>query len=136
MQTISSALPLLLRRIAAFLYDCLLLIALFFVITALAIAFNDGRAIQHPAFYLGLMLVAFAFFDGFWRHGGQTLGMRAWRLRVEGLHDEKVTLKQSAIRFISGTFLFGFTLIFALFSPTKMALHDNLSKTKIVMHYI
>ena len=135
MHTFSSTLYLLLRRIAAFLYDCLLLVALFFLLTALAVALNDGQAIQHGSYYFALLFVSFLFFDGFWRHGGQTLGMRAWRLKVESTNDEKITFKRSAIRFVSGTFLFGFTLFFAFASPTRQALHDTLSKTKIVRHY-
>ena len=131
----STTLSLLLRRIAAFLYDCLLLIALFFVITLLAIAFNDGKAIQHVVFYFGLYLFAFLFFDWFWRHGGQTLGMRAWRLRVEGMDSEKITFMQSAIRYFSGSILFGFTLLFMFLPTRKVALHDAISKTKIVRHY-
>ena len=135
MHNISSTLSLLLRRIGAFLYDCLLLIALFFIITAIAIAFNDGQAIEHPLLNVFLFVCAFVFFDGFWRHGGQTLGMRAWRLRVEGLDSEKLTFKQSVLRFLSGSLLFGFTYFYALFSPTKQTLHDKLSKTKIVRYY-
>jgi len=135
MQNNSPTVSLLLRRIAAFLYDCLLLIALFFIITAIAIGFNDGEAIRHPLLNVFLFLCAFIFFDGFWRHGGQTLGMRAWRLRVEGINGEKLTFKQSFLRYLVGSLLFGFTYIAALFSPTKQTLHDRLSKTKIIRYY-
>ena len=131
----STALSLLLRRIAAFLYDCLLLIALFFLITTIVISFNNGQATQHPGFYLGLYLFAFFFFDWFWRHGGQTLGMRAWRLRVEGTEDIKITFKQSAMRYFSGSFLFGFTLLYTLLPKQSQALHDVISNTKIVRYY-
>jgi uncharacterized RDD family membrane protein YckC len=130
----SSSLSLLLRRIAAFLYDCLLLIALFFLITSIALTFNNGQAIQHFGFYVGLYLFAFFFFDWFWRHGGQTLGMRAWRLKVEGVNGEIVTFKQSALRYFSATALFGFTLLYTLVSSRSQALHDVISKTKITRH--
>lgn len=135
MQNNSFSLSLLFRRTAAFLYDCLLLIAVFFVITAAALFFNDGQAIQHGLFKLMLFVVAFLFFDWFWRHGGQTLGMRAWRIRVEGEQQVRLTLNQSAIRFITGTLLFGFTLLAMPFSKQARALHDTLSKTKIVRDY-
>lgn len=135
MQNISSTLSLLFRRSAAFLYDCLLLIALFFIITATAIWFNDGQAIQNPMFKVLLFVVSFLFFDGFWRHGGQTLGMRAWRIKLEGIESSNVTFKQSAKRFVTGTLLFGFTLAFIPLSKRKQALHDTLSKTKIVKDY-
>jgi len=131
----SEALSLLLRRIAAFLYDCLLLIAIFFLITSIAIAFNNGQAIQHVGFYVGLYLFAFFFFDWFWRHGGQTLGMRAWRLKVEGAEGGIITFKQSALRYFSGSILFGVTLIYTLISTRSQALHDVISKTKIIRNY-
>lgn len=123
------------RRSASFLYDCLLLIALFFIITAIAIAFHDGEAIQNAAYYFGLYVVGFVFFDWFWRHGGQTLGMSAWRIKVEGMEQEKITFSQSLQRYLTGTLLFVFTLLYMLLNADHAALHDKLSKTRIVMHY-
>ncbi len=135
MQNISSTLSMMFRRSAAFLYDCLLLVALFFIITAIAIAFNHGDAIQNFAYYLFLFIVAFLFFDWFWRHGGQTLGMRAWRIKVESLDHQTITLKQSVSRYLTGFLLFGITLLYMPFSAQRIALHDTLSKTRIVMLY-
>jgi len=134
MKHTSNALLFLLRRLAAFLYDCLLLIAIFFIIATIAIALNDGQAVQHPLFYVALLIVAYLFFDWFWRHGGQTLGMRAWRIKVVATNQEKVTFKQSASRFITGLALFGFTYISVFVSPSQQALHDKLSKTKIIRY--
>lgn len=135
MQNNSFSLSLLFRRIAAFLYDCLLLVAIFFVITAAALFLNDGQAIQHSLYKVLLLVIAFLFFDWFWRHGGQTLGMRAWRIRVEGEHHPHLTFTQSAMRFASGALLFGFTLLAMPFSSKAKALHDTLSDTKIVRDY-
>lgn len=135
MQNNSSIINLLSRRIAAFLYDCLLLIALFFVITAAIVPFNDGEAIQHWSYKIVLLLIAFVFFDWFWRHGGQTLGMRAWRIRLEGLTCENVTFAQSVKRFLVGLAAFGFTQLYMFGNPSGLALHDKLSKTKIVKYY-
>ncbi len=135
MQNSSSTINYLLRRLAAFLYDCLLLIAIYFVITAAVIPLNDGEAIQHWSYLLFLGLLSFFFFDWFWRHGGQTLGMRAWRIRVEGLDQEKVTFNQSMQRFAVGAIAFGLTLLYMLTNTSGMALHDKLSKTKIVKYY-
>lgn len=123
------------RRSASFLYDCLLLIALFFIITAIAIAFNHGEAIQSAAYYLALYVVGFLFFDWFWRHGGQTLGMSAWRIKVEGMQQETISFSQSLIRYLAGTLLFVFTLLYMLLNPDREALHDKLSKTKIILYY-
>lgn len=134
MQNSSSSLSMLFRRSAAFLYDCLLLIALFFVITAAVIALNDGQAIQHFLYKVFLFFVGFIFFDWFWRHGGQTLGMRAWRIRVEGKNTAVLTRKQSIKRYFWGVILFGITLLYLPISKRKEALHDTLSNTKIILY--
>lgn len=122
------------RRSAAFLYDCLLLIALFFVITAAVLALNDGQAIQHFLYKVFLFVVGFLFFDWFWRHGGQTLGMRAWRIRLVAENDILITRKQTLIRYISGSFLFGITLLYMFTSARNEAIHDTFSKTIIVFY--
>ena len=135
MQNNKSTSNLLLRRLAAFLYDCLLLIAIYFVVTAAIIPLNSGEAIQHWSFKIFLVFIAFIFFDWFWRHGGQTLGMRAWRIRVEGIEHEKITFNQSVQRFMVGLFMFGITFAFMYGKASSQALHDTLSKTIIVMYY-
>lgn len=124
---------LLLRRSCAFLYDCLLLIAIFFVVTSIAIAFNQGESINHSAYKFVLYVIAFLFFNWFWQHGGQTLGMRAWRIELQNDMPGSITLGQCARRYVTGTLTFGVTLVFALFDSRQRALHDRLSGTKIVL---
>lgn len=136
MQNNSSSSSFFFRRVAAFLYDSFLLIAVFFIVASVAIAINDGQAIQkHTSIwvlYAALYGVAFLFFSWFWRNGGQTLGMQAWRIKVVSDLNEKLSLKQCFQRFISATLLFGITLLVALFNSSGKGLHDTLSKTKIV----
>lgn len=78
----------LLRRLAALLYDTLLVAALLFVATAAVLPLTGGEAItpasQGALAYLyraWLLLVAFGYFGLSWTRGG-TLGMRAWRIRL------------------------------------------------------
>ncbi|MBX3704474.1 MAG: RDD family protein [Steroidobacteraceae bacterium] len=78
-----------LRRLGAFFYDALLLVALLFVATLPWLALTGGEAITpgsagglEYAYRGWLLAVAFAYFGLSWTHGGQTLGMRAWRLRL------------------------------------------------------
>ena len=125
------------RRTAAFLYDCLLLIAVFFIVTGIAISINDGQAITHPVFKLMLYGIGFMFFDWFWRHGGQTLGMRAWHIRLVNCSSDSnnnlPTHKQCLQRYLCGTLLFGLTLIYSCFNKHGRAWHDLLSNTKIII---
>ncbi len=133
MQNNSSLPSFVFRRIAAFFYDSLLLIAIFFVVASISIAFNQGQAIENHAFKLVLYGVGFLFFSWFWRHGGQTLGMQAWRIKVISESNEQITYKQCVQRYLAGTFLFGITLFAAVLRKSGQGFHDTWSKTKIVI---
>jgi uncharacterized RDD family membrane protein YckC len=80
----------LIRRLAALLYDTLLLLALLFVGTLPILPLTGGEAItpaaQHAGAYLYrgyLALLALGFFGLSWTRGGQTLGMKTWKIRLE-----------------------------------------------------
>ena len=92
----------LLRRFAAVLYDSLLLFASLFFATLPILAFTGGQAIapNNLLFSAYLLALAFLFFAWFWTHGGQTLGMRAWRIRVQCADGSPISLAQAAVRFI------------------------------------
>ncbi len=132
MQNNSSLQPFVFRRLAAFVYDTFLLIAVFFVVTSIAMVFNKGQAITNPLFYLLLYAVGFMFFSWFWRKSGQTLGMQAWRIQVISETSEQLTYKQCLLRYVIATLLFGFTLLAALLSKQGKAPHDSLSRTRII----
>lgn len=134
MQKNTPTMNLLLRRVAAFSYDCLLLIALFFLFTTCMIFFNDGQAIEHWSYKLLLLLIGFLFFDWFWRHGGQTLGMSAWKIQLTSENGASITLKQTTTRYLCGCLTFGFTLLSMFANSKSQALHDRLSKTIIVRY--
>ncbi|MBL4763409.1 MAG: RDD family protein [Gammaproteobacteria bacterium] len=89
------------RRCAAMLYDALILIALFFIATALLLPFNDGQAIQAGNFYnqLYLLSISYVFFGWFWTHGGQTIGMRTWKIKIQNLGGASFSWLQAAERF-------------------------------------
>ena len=74
----------LLRRLAAAIYDGLLLIALWMVALLIDIVLRDLLNLEREwhALRAYVFLVGFVFFGWFWTHGGQTLGMRAWHLRL------------------------------------------------------
>ena len=52
--------------------------------TFLIVALNGGNAIGqgNPFFIAYLFAVSFAFYGWFWTHGGQTLGMRSWKVAL------------------------------------------------------
>jgi len=72
------------RRLAAACYDALLLLALWMVALLASLFVHQlfGLARNDHANALLLFLAGLGFFGWSWTHGGQTLGMRAWRLRL------------------------------------------------------
>jgi uncharacterized RDD family membrane protein YckC len=79
-----------LRRLGAMFYDLLLVIALMMVVTAVLLPLTGGEAITNErfgaweyAYRLLLLAVLVMFFGVGWTRRGQTLGMQAWRLRLQ-----------------------------------------------------
>ena len=93
-----------LRRLAALFYDGLLLFSVIFVATALLLPFTGGEAIEAGSFFLRayLLTIAFLFFAWFWTHGGQTLGMRAWRLRLVCQDGGRLGWGNALLRYLCG----------------------------------
>ena len=69
------------RRLAAMLYDGLLLLAMW-IVTCLIWFPLYGAAVSGPLLTGVLTAETLAFYAYCWRRTGETLGMRAWRLRV------------------------------------------------------
>ena len=72
----------LLKQFLAMLYDSFLIAAVLFGATAILLPFNKGEAITGPIFSFYLLLVVFIFYSWFWHKSGQTLGMKAWKIRI------------------------------------------------------
>jgi uncharacterized RDD family membrane protein YckC len=98
------------RRLAALLYDLLLVIALGFVVTFAMLPLTHGEAILSStqglvghAYHALLAMLVFAYFGWSWTRSGQTLGMRAWRIRLESAGARRLTWAKSLVRFLLGT---------------------------------
>jgi len=94
----------LLRRIGAFAYDTLLLMAVIMVAGFVALPFTGGEAPspENPFYQTYLFVLCYLFFAWFWTRGGQTLGMRAWRIRVQNTDGSAISWSQSLLRFMAG----------------------------------
>jgi len=133
----------LLRRLAALLYDILLLFGLWTLTSALMLLVTGGWLAEpdRPNWLIItlqalLVLSTFGFFTWFWTHGGQTLGMRAWRLQLVGQNGAPVTVRQAVIRLVAAGLSLataGLGLWWVLIDPEQRAWHDRLSKTRLVV---
>ncbi len=125
-----------LRLLAAISYDLLLLIALFFLATALVLPFNQGHAFRSEQWFypIYLLLVSFLFYGWFWTHGGQTLGLKTWKITLLSFNKTPVTWKQALLRFLSAIIswsCFGLGFLWFFFDKKQRSWHDRISKTQL-----
>ena len=138
----SAALPATLtRRLMAMLYDSLLVVALWFIATAIVLPLNQGKAFQVGQagyiWYIGwLFCVTALFFILFWLKAGQTLGMKTWRLYIQNSEGKPLHIRQLVIRFIGAivsALCLGLGYGAIAIDPSRKAWHDRWSKTEIVL---
>ncbi len=88
-------------------------------------------AAYREAHLLILLSAVGGFFLWFWTHGGQTLGMKAWQLRVHNEDGSTIHLRQAIVRLCFSFAGLGNVMI--LFNPKqKLALQDKLSDSLVV----
>lgn len=126
------------RRLGALCYDLLLLGAVLIAYTAVVIAVRGGRAVPPGTwwFELSLLALCLAFFAWFWTHGGQTLGMLAFRLRLVAADGGPVGWRAALVR-EGGALLSalpaGLGFWWVLVDPERRSWHDRLSGTRVVL---
>lgn len=136
----NAAIPSLWRRLAAIFYDSWLVAALWLLgataDTFIRAGLGVGTEGYHLPLQLYILLAPMGFFGWFWIHGGQTLGMRAWRLKLLSSDGTTPDLRQSLIRY-AGALLsclaFGLGYLWILFDRDGLAWHDRLSRTRLVL---
>lgn len=130
------------RRIAALVYDIFPLIGLWMV-TAFVCLFAFGRHYDpaHPEWgtrlglQLALLAVTVAYFVISWVRIGQTIGMRAWKLKLLRADGGKVGVWQALARFFLALLslaMAGIGFWWALFDAQRRTLHDRVCGTVMV----
>ena len=125
------------RRLAAILYDSLLIIAMWLITTLLLVAFiNDGAALQGPLFQFGLYFEACLFYSYFWRLRGQTLGMQVWKIKLISPSLQTLSWQECFARLffaLVSVSMLGLGFIWMLFDPERLTWHDRASGTRVVL---
>ena len=148
------------RRLLALVYDVLIVVAIVMVVGLLCQLATGGKLITTgaatsvPVWYQVLQgLVVAVYFISAWRRGGQTVGMRPWRMRVTTAAGTTPSLQQCAIRLLVaaaplllllleatlglGTTLWALLVAWAmwfavaLFNRRRRTLHDLAAGTEI-----
>ena len=132
-----------LRRFGAMLYDTLLLVlavlpittAIFLVFTHEAIT-PGGSGYEERIYQAALLLVMVVFFSAFWTRSGQTVGMLAWRLRVERNDGSLLTWRDALLRLAGASVslaAFGLGYFWIWIGRDKLAWHDRWTGTRVVV---
>ena len=129
------------RRLAALVYDSLVVTAILILTTAIVMTIvvvfmgetaitEQNILIENPLYFFSLLATWFYYYAWCWRTGGQTLGMKAWRLKLVSNDNLTISYKNAFIRFISS--LLGLANLGVLL-PSKRGWQDRLSHTDIMV---
>ena len=129
-------------RVAAAAYDLFPLVALWMLTAGLCLLAVGGHVdLAHPplawrvALRLALLAVTAAYFVISWSRGGQTIGMRAWRLRVVSTHDAALSWPRALTRFAASVLsllVLGIGFLWCLFDSDRRGWHDLLVGSRVV----
>ncbi|MBT9502387.1 MAG: RDD family protein [Burkholderiaceae bacterium] len=158
-----AAAPGLKRRLASLTYEGVVLFGVVFVAGYLYSALTQQRNAMQGRY--GLMTFEFVvlgiYFIWFWTHGGQTVAMKAWHLRVVDTANRPLSQVRALARYVAGLLwfapallvievnglkgtgpvlgtLFVGMLIYALLSlllPGRQFLHDLLCGTRLITQH-
>jgi len=133
------------RRLAALVYDTLLILPAIMAVVAVATAIRTGLTGHAgdgdygailPAWLVQLLAVSTVacFYGYFWCKSGQTLGMQAWRIRLRSDRADAVSARQALLR-IAGAAVslaaFGLGFLWCLFDPEGRYWHDRWSGSRL-----
>lgn len=128
----------LLRRFGAILYDGLLLAAVLFAATLPVLILTRGAAVGSgdPYYRLYLLITAYIYYGWQWTHGGQTLGMRAWRLKLVDRDGGAVSWRAAGVRFVLAILSWlplAAGYLWVLYDSEQLAWHDRGSRTRLIL---
>lgn len=94
--------PSLSRRLAAFIYEGVLLFGVVMLVGfVFAVAVDQKHALAHrQGLQASLFLALSTYFIWFWVRGGQTLAMKTWHVRVVRQDGLPLSLTQAGVRYV------------------------------------
>jgi len=139
------------RRLAAIVYDCFLLFAILFVASLIPALLLSPEIMSNNAannsvvhelnsplegawYRVYLLSLIVAFYSWFWRKSGQTLGMQAWRIKLESSDGGKPSWGQCLIRLavaVPALGLAGLGYWWIWIDKNGLAWHDRASNTRL-----
>jgi uncharacterized RDD family membrane protein YckC len=130
--------PGLARRLACAVYELLILTALVLIagFPFLALAGDATAGWRRHLLQAYVLVVVGTYLVGFWTHGGQTLAMKTWRIRVESAEGGAVSRPAAIRRYLfalAGLALAGVGFFWAFLDRDRQFLHDRLARTRLAV---
>ena len=124
-------------RLIALAYDFLPIIPIVMITSAVFLWLNGGRTVEHDPLIAGLefltiWLLIGAYFVASWRRGGQTMGMRPWRLKVVAADGRPPSVRALWLRYSVACLTPVVSLAWCLVDAERRGLHDIASGTLFV----
>ncbi|GIU17770.1 RDD family protein [Shewanella colwelliana] len=140
------------RRFGAIVYDLLLAVAVYMIAGAIGFGIftaltSTGMIAMHGHEHVSDLLNGVALYKGiyqfwiaacvglfyvmFWSYGGQTLGMRAWRLKIQHPNGQSLSIITAAARLVWS--LLGIGNLWILINGDKLALQDMMTRSEVVV---
>lgn len=125
-------------RLLALVYDAVISIAFLFMVSALSLLLKpDHRPVEPgtPAallVFIALWAAIGAYAVVSWRRGGQTIGMKPWRLQVVTPEGNRPGWRALMIRYTVTSLSLGVALLWCLFDGQRRGLHDLAAGTLLV----
>ncbi len=129
-------------RLSAAVYDLLPLIGLWMLSAGLCLLATRGEVdVAHPplayrnALRAVLVAVTAAYFVVSWSRGGQTIGMRAWRLRVVASDGRALPWPRALLRFavaLVSLLTLGAGFLWCLADREHRAWHDHVARSTMI----
>lgn len=97
-----------LKHIAAFVYDVFPVIGILIVTSGITLILRTGDEVQAHTWWFQVFIFCeiALYYIYFWKVGGQTIGMKAWKIHIKPNNENQHQLswKQASMRFIVGLF--------------------------------
>ncbi len=126
------------RRLVCMVYELLLLFGVAFfagMIFIGAMGTASSGWLRH-AFQIYLFLMIGLYFVWSWHNRGETLAMKAWKLRIAAADGSRITLRQAMLRYVWAwpcLALGGVGIAYALLDRERQFLHDRLARTRVLL---
>jgi len=122
---------------ASMLYESLVVFAILLVgfLFPQIVLSGFGFSSSAKLLWVHVALVLMLYFVWCWIHGGQTLPMKTWKLRVANPDGSPLRPIQAFLRYLAAwpsIALLGIGILWALIDPDQQFLHDRIAGTRIV----